>query len=297
MNDKQLLDWDALIALKAVAEKGTLKAAADSLDRVPSAISYQIRKLEQQVGAKLLEKTGKRVVFTPAGRALMKEIPALMETMQATIQNVQQVAHGWEASLTLAVESILPLPPVLEIISEFRQLNAPTRINLRRETLAGTWDAVLSGRADIAIGAGDPIPEQFQLRTFKLGSVEMVACCAPDFPLAETWGQPDVNQDDYTMVVLTDSAAQLPRRRAQVHDTRNSMAVTTLQDKLEAQLAGLGYGHLPRWLAQPHIEKGDLVALGEPEQTPTLHVAWRKTDKGRALKWFVEALESLKLPD
>ncbi len=291
MNDKTLLDWDALIALKAVAEKGTLKGAADSLDRVPSAISYQIRKLEKQVGAKLLEKTGKRVIFTPAGRALMKEIPELMDVMQQTIHHVQQVAHGWEAQLTIGIEATVPVQPVLEIIRQFQAMETPTRINIQREVLAGAWDAVLTGRCDIVVGAPAPIPEQRQLLTKALGKTAMVDCVAPDHPAAKDTD----NLDDYPIIVLEDTACQLPRRKTKKSDHRNNLSVSTLDDKLQAQLTGLGHGWLPQWLAAPYLERGELVALGEPEPTSEQYLVWRKTDRGQALKWFVEALGQIQL--
>ncbi len=289
MNDKTLLDWDALIALKAVAEKGTLKGAADSLDRVPSAISYQIRKLEKQVGAKLLEKTGKRVIFTPAGRALMKEIPELMDVMQQTIHHVQQVAHGWEAQLTIGIEAMVPVQPVLEVIKQFQALETPTRINIQREVLAGAWDAVMSGRCDIVVGAPAPIPEQRQLVTQVLGKTQLVNCIAPSHPAVKE-ADP---LENCPIVILEDTACQLPRRKAKVSDHRNNLRVSTLDDKLQAQLAGLGYGWLPQWLAAPYLERGELVALGDPEPTSEQYLVWRKTDRGQALKWFVEALGQL----
>ena len=294
MTDKNLLDWDALLALKAVSEKGTLKGAADALNRVPSAISYQTRKLEQQVGAKLLEKTGKRVIFTPAGRTLMKQIPELMDNMQQVIQTVQQVAHGWEASLIIGVEEILPMEPVIEVIQTFNRLNAPTTLHLRRESLAGTWDAAVSGRCDIVIGAMAPIPQQYQLKTHKLPSVQMVMTVSAHHPLAEA--DLSVDEDvleEYPMIVLTDTAEQMPRRKIKVRENPRNISISSLHDKLQAHLAGLGYGWLPKWMADPYIETGELVVL-KKAASPELFLTWRKTDKGRAIKWFVEHLSGLK---
>lgn len=294
IDNKPLLDWDALIALKAVAENGSLKGAADALNRVPSAISYQIRKLEHQTGVKLLEKTGKRVIFTPAGRALMKQIPDLMDAMQQTIQNVQQVAYGWEASITIVLECLIPLKDVMPTLQAFQAMKTPTYLHLRREVLAGTWDALMSGRADIAIGATAPIPEQHQLHTFELPALELVMCCAPNHPLAELAGQESIPHEEYPMVVVTDTSTKLPHRKMQVIGNSKNFTVTTLHDKLELQLSGLSYGQLPLWLAQPYLDQGKLIALEPPTKGPAFYVAWRKTDKGKALNWFLEALRDLK---
>jgi len=243
------------------------------------------------VGAKLLEKTGKRVIFTPAGRALMKEIPELMDVMQQTIHHVQQVAHGWEGQLTIGIEAMVPVQPVLEVIRQFQALETPTRINIQREVLAGAWDAVITGRCDIVIGAPAPIPEQPQLLTRALGKTTMVDCVAADHPAAKN---PD-NLDEYPIIVLEDTACQLPRRKAKMSDHRNNLRVSTLDDKLQAQLAGLGHGWLPKWLAQPWLDRGELVSVSEVESTSTQYLVWRKTDRGQALKWFVEALGQLRL--
>jgi DNA-binding transcriptional LysR family regulator len=63
--------------------------------------------------------------------------------------------------------------------------------------------------------------------------------------------------------------------------------------KASAQVAGLGIGHLPHWLADPEIEAGRLVemSLSEPRQPIPSHIAWRSRQVGNALAWFLGELE------
>ena len=64
------------------------------------------------------------------------------------------------------------------------------------------------------------------------------------------------------------------------------------QPKASAQIAGLGIGHLPRWLAAPEIATGRLVdlPLAETRQELPINIAWRSRQVGRALAWFLDRL-------
>ena len=67
------LDLDGLEALDAVVRCGGFARAADGLHKVQSAISYQVRKLERQLGVPILNRSGYRVELTAAGEAILAE--------------------------------------------------------------------------------------------------------------------------------------------------------------------------------------------------------------------------------
>ena len=64
------------------------------------------------------------------------------------------------------------------------------------------------------------------------------------------------------------------------------------ESQASAQIAGLGIGHLPRWLAAPEIATGRLVdlPLAETRQELPINIAWRSRQVGRALAWFLDRL-------
>jgi len=70
------------------------------------------------------------------------------------------------------------------------------------------------------------------------------------------------------------------------------LRVPDIRAKANAQVAGLGIGHLPRWLATPDIAAGRLVEkpLAEVRQELPINIAWRSQQVGRALAWFLERL-------
>ena len=66
-----------------------------------------------------------------------------------------------------------------------------------------------------------------------------------------------------------------------------------MESKAAAQAAGLGVGHLPRWLVEREVAAGRLVVrqLAERRAPTRLSIAWRARQKGKALAWFLNELE------
>jgi len=70
--------------------------------------------------------------------------------------------------------------------------------------------------------------------------------------------------------------------------------VSTVRQKIAAQLRGLGVGYLPRHIVQPQLDDGTLVNLPlvDGRIVEPMYAVWKKGNKGRALRWFVVALQA-----
>lgn len=73
------LTLDALLVLDAINREGSFAATAEALHRVPSAITYTMKKLEQDLEVSLFDRSGHRAVLTEAGRSLLEEGRYLLE--------------------------------------------------------------------------------------------------------------------------------------------------------------------------------------------------------------------------
>src|SRR5438045_1446046 len=140
------LSLDAMLVLDAIERRGSFGAAAAELHRVPSAITYQVQKLETDLDVLLFDRAGHRAKLTPAGRELLDAGRLLLRAAGEIEHRVRRVATGWEAELRIAVDSVVPLNLVWPLVSEFyadcRGRGAGhTRIKLTREVLGGAWDA------------------------------------------------------------------------------------------------------------------------------------------------------------
>jgi len=288
---------DALAVLDAIDRRGSFAAAADELGRVPSAVTYTVRRLEDALDVLLFDRRGHRARLTPAGRELLAAGRQLLEDAERAAQRVRRVATGWESELAIAVDAIVPRSRVWPLVAAFdahcTSEGAPrTRLELTREVLGGTWDAVADGRADLAIGATGEPPPGGGWRTRRIAEVELVFAVAPSHPLAAGRGPlAEAEIAAYRAVVAADTSRRLPARSVGVLSGQDALVVPDFDAKLEAQLAGLGVGFLPLPLAAPHLASGALVARDTeaPRGVAPLHVAWREARPGRALAWWIEA--------
>src|SRR3954465_15096424 len=129
------LSLDSLQVLDAIDRKGSFAAAADELHRVPSAITYSVRQLEDGLGVALFDRRGHRAVLTDAGKELLSEGRRLLRAAADLECRVQQVAKGWEAELRIAVDTVVGVDRLFGIVGEFYGQNSGTRVRIGHEVL------------------------------------------------------------------------------------------------------------------------------------------------------------------
>ncbi len=288
------ISLDTLHILDAIDRQGSFTAAATSLHRVPSAISHAIAKLESDLDLALFSREGRRAILTPAGRLLLDDGRHLLLAASELERRVQRIASGWEVDLSIGVDTIIPLERLFPVIERFYAAGHPTRITLSSEVLGGTWDALTTGRADLVIGAPGDMPPRGGIATRPLGTVKLLFVVAPGHPLAEV-PEPIAASElrRHRAVVVADTSRELAARNSGILAGQDCLRVPDMASKAAAQIAGLGVGHLPPWLADPEIAAGRLVVrqLAEARAPSLCHVAWRTRQMGKALCWFRQALE------
>ncbi len=293
------LSLDALETLDAIAEAGSFARAAERLHRVPSALTYTVNKLESDLGVAIFDRSGKRAELTAAGRELLVQGRDLLRQAETLERRVKRVAQGWETQLTIAVDEVLPLAGLFELVREFDTLGSGTRLRFTQEIFGGTWDALIDKRADLAIAAPGDAPDGFGLRSVEMGRLDFVYAVSPQHELADA-PEPLAAAliARHRSVVAADTSRRLPARSLGVQPNQDMLVVPTLAAKLQAQIAGLGVGYLPRHLVAPQVEAGRLriKAVEEDRDSVMLRMAWRAGDDGKALAWFRERAATIGLP-
>lgn len=290
------LTLEALQLVDAIDRRGSFAGAAAELGRVPSAVTYAVRKLEDDLDVLLFDRGGYRARLTPAGAELLREGRHLLAAADELARRVRRVASGWEQELTIAVDNVIPFPRLLPLLAEFTQL-APTQLRLTDEVLGGTWDALLSGRADLAIGAMHEGPEPSRLgtgyRSEPIGTVRFVFVVAPSHPLAAIASPlPASELRRHRQIVVADTSQRLAPRAAGLLGLADVLTVPTLMAKIAAQKAGLGCGFVPEHLIRDELARGELVVRNTDQERPpgTIHMAWCNDARGNAVAWWLEKL-------
>jgi DNA-binding transcriptional LysR family regulator len=291
------LTLESLLILDMIDRKGSFAAAAVALDRVPSALTYSVRKLEDDLDVLLFDRRGHRAQLTPAGLQLLQEGRHLLLAASDLEQRVKRTATGRETELHIVLNSLIPFEKMLPVIEAFDREESGTRLRFTPGVLTGAWEKLIEGRANLVIGVTLDGPEvvrtsgRFQMQ--ELGAVDWVFAVAPTHPLAAA-DEPLSAElvRSHRAIAVGDNSQSLPTLTMGLLSGQETLTVATVADKLQAQLAGLGCGHLPRIWAAPYLATGALVEKQTLAAKPNdnFMVAWPKAEQGKSLKWFIQYL-------
>ena len=326
MNDpRNVLTPEALTMMVAIAQNGSFAAAARQLGKVPSALTYSVRQLEEALDVLLFDRRSRQATLTAAGQELLDEGRHLLEQIDAVANRVKRVATGWETQLVVAIDDVISRATILELCESFyaavvpatrpargRQVpdagaapsSPPTRLRMRTEVLAGTWEALISGQADLAIGVnvGHELPSGVAMKD--LGALHFVFAVAPHHPLASaTEPIGDAELVGHRAVAVADSAHRMAPITLSLLPGQDVLTVSDMQAKIDAQLRGLGCGFVPEPATRDHVAAGRLIVKAVERQRAAVRLgyAWRQPPGGRggrkpqaglALRWWLERLET-----
>ncbi|MEU5612512.1 LysR family transcriptional regulator [Streptomyces sparsogenes] len=233
----------------AVAETNSFTRAAQRCLVVQSALSHQIARLERELGARLFDRTSRRVRLTPAGEAFL---PAARQCLDAAERAAAEVAAAvGEVRGRLAV-GLIPTVAAVDIpraLHDFRRRYPQVRVSLRVGASEDLVEQVKQGTLDVAF-LGLPTTARPQgVTTRELARDRLVAVVAPDHPLA---GEPAVTLRRLSTEVFVDLPAATAGRAQSdqafaaaglVRDVAFEVTTADLIARLVGQ--GLGVAMLP----------------------------------------------------
>ncbi|WP_347313269.1 LysR family transcriptional regulator [Defluviimonas sp. SAOS-178_SWC] len=270
------MDWDKLRIFHAVADAGSLTHAGEALHLSQSAVSRQIRALEESLNTTLFHRHARGLILTEQGELLFDATSSMnrrLETASARIRDSEDEVFGELRVTTTTGFGTLWLAPRLgklyekypdlkiDLMLEERVLDLPMR------------------EADVAIRMKEP--SQADLIRRRLMSVRMRLYATADY--LATWGSPSGLEDipEHRLISQNPSTAQVAAGATLVQsllaqDIRSTLTVNNYYGVLQAVLFNLGIGVLPDYLTEdfpnlvrvlPEVESSEVpVFLAYPEE-------------------------------
>lgn len=286
-------DLDALQALDAVIRHGGFARAASALNKVQSAVSYQVGKLERQLELRLLDRSGYRVRLTPAGEAVLGEGRRLIAQADQLTAMAQQFAAGWEPRLTVILDGILPLEPTLRALKTLADERVPTRIQIKVEFLGGVQFRFDEDAADLML-VKDYLGRA-NLEARALPDVECVLCVAPAHPLAKRRKVSLGELHEHVELSVQDSSGRGDDRH--MFGGERVFYLSGFITKKQALSMGLGFGWMPLYLVERELRSGALRELryqgGSRYRFTPLLVHRLDVPLGRTGKRLIELLQGM----
>lgn len=243
--------------LQAVVDSGGYAQAAEHLHRSQSSVSYTVAKLQEQLGVALLYIDGRKARLTEAGAVLLARSRQLVQEAAGLEQLAANLQRGREAEVRLVVDMAFPPALLTEALKRFAAVAAGTRLQLEEVVLSGADEALLEGRADVAVAAqipdgllGDPLLQ-----------VEFIAVAHPDHALhglRRELTSADLQRE--LQVVIRDSGVAR-RRDAGWLGAQSRWTVTRMETAAALVASGLGFGWLPCHHIAERLAQGVLEPL------------------------------------
>jgi DNA-binding transcriptional LysR family regulator len=244
----------------AVACVGSFQAAADKLHRTHPTVFAAVRKLEQQLGLKLLDRSGYRVALTEGGRSFHRTAQGLLRSVESLQTHAAQLAMGQESELRIVVGDLCPLAATLGLLRQFFNACPGTRLHLHFEALSGAWERLFDGEADLIlhhIDNSDP-----RLDFIELFEVQLIPVVAPGFlPFRITGSITPEQMRDFCQCIIRDTARHSPPRNYFVLEGAQQWTVADQLMKKEVILQGMGWGHMPSFLISEELRDKRLLSI------------------------------------
>jgi DNA-binding transcriptional LysR family regulator len=149
--------------LREVARRGTIVAAAETLGYTPSALSQQLSGLERSTGVAVLERVGRNVRLTDAGRELVRHAGDLLASLEAARAAMEQVAGEVRGTIELGVYESVAMTLLLPLLERLRTQHPGLTIRTRQLDVEPAVEAVAAGEVDVAFAldyAHSPMPRR-----------------------------------------------------------------------------------------------------------------------------------------
>ncbi len=291
------INIEILEILDAIDRRGSFAKAAEELNKATSALSYAIQKLEEQLSITIFQREGRRSVLTPAGQLILEEGRTILNATKLLAEKAKEVATGWEPKLRIALESTINHDIFFQVLNTFLCEHESLEIDISESVLNGGWEALEHDKIDLLVGAPGPVPQQKGFRAVGIELSDMIPVIAKTHPQSHLLDDPAKLESilpSLRRVVTHDTATINIARNVGLSMGKRILYVQTMDQKIKAQLAGLGIGHLPKHRIQTYLENGTLLPLPTIQDPNDNFIAWKISHKGKALKTLSQRLINAK---
>ncbi|MBS1791960.1 MAG: LysR family transcriptional regulator [Acidobacteria bacterium] len=284
----------------AVSEERSVTKAGERLHLTQSALSHQLRDIEERLGVSLFNRVNKRMILTQAGERLLQSAQQVLDELKRAEDDIAQIAAGDHGTLRISTECYTCYHWLPEMLKEFHRKFPKVEVKIILEATRRPIQALLDGKLDFAVISSTERDKRLVYKP--LFQDEIVVVMAPHHPLAV---RPYISARDFAdqnlFLYTPPSESTLYNKilaPAGVKPARISEVQLT-EAVVEMVRAGLGISTLARWAVAREIESGKLVA--RPLTRKGFHRQWcaalLKNDFTPAYAFeFLELLSRRSLP-
>jgi DNA-binding transcriptional LysR family regulator len=262
---KPTIDSRQLYAFAALARRGSFTLAAKDLFLTQSAVSHAIKALEDDVGCRLLDRVGRRVMLTQAGEQFLRHTERILREMEAArtgLDTLTKWGHGRlrVGASTTACQHLLPA-----VLREFRQSYPKCVIRIEPGDHGQQLELLRAGQIDLALIIEPPQTVLTEFNFVPLFQDELRFLVAPLHPWAKLGRAPRDTIEHETLVLYNKTSYTFRLVGDYFREEKimlsNFIELGSMEAIKELVKIGIGAGVIAPWIARTELETGSLVSL------------------------------------
>ncbi len=295
------MDFDQLETFLEVARRSSFSRAAEKRFRTQPAISSQIRALEEEVGAKLLDRSGGKVSITASGKLFQKFAEEILEARRTVVTAIAETERVPRGEIIVGANEGTCLHILPEVFAEFKHQYPEVAVNITRADYAKILESVIDNSVDFGF-VSLPVNDS-RLTVVLIHRDELVVIAPPQHPLARVKSAPISEVANYALV--------MPK----VGHTRDALEELFHEHKLKPQYAmevdssellkrfvaaNVGVGFIARSNVQEDVQAKVLAAIPMAEAPIRRDIALvfrRDKALSRAALAFIDITVKIKAVD
>jgi DNA-binding transcriptional LysR family regulator len=243
-----------------VAESGGLVAAAGKLHLTPSALSHGIKSLERQLGCRVFERIGKKMVLNQAGEQFLLSIQPPLAALDQAADSLKRLSKWGQPRLRVGATASICQHLLPAVIRELKKSHERIELQVHSADTPELIQLLRAGKVDLALGVA--LDSHPGLRERPLFRDELMFVFAPTHPWAA--GRPISGEELRTQPFILYQPASLTRRLVDEHFRRLDMVPSTIMEIGNAEAIkelvklNLGVSVLPPWTADKELARRSL---------------------------------------
>jgi DNA-binding transcriptional LysR family regulator len=256
------MDFDQLETFLEVARLSSFSRAAERRFRTQPAISSQIRSLEEEVGAKLLDRSGGKVSLTAAGKLFQQYAEQTVQSRKDIFAAVAEMERVPRGELVVAANEGTCLYILPEVFAEFKKQYPAVSVNIDRKESAKILESIIDNSVDFGV-VSLPVTDS-RLTVVPIHRDELVVITAPGHPLGRLKAAPTAEIAKYPLLVPeTGRTREAIEQLFQEQRLKPNISMELDSSELLKRFveAGVGVGFIARSNVQEDLRAGVLAAL------------------------------------
>ena len=252
---------DGLKAFVATAQTGSFTDAAERMGISNRLTSKYVAELEARIGARLLQRTTRKVGLTPVGEDLLARAPALLDELDDLIGSVREESKGLSGLVRISAPVSFGEIYVGDMVRRFVGLHPQMNVDLR---LSDAYVDLARDGIDLAFRIGTPSVSSLKMR--KLGDMSSTLVASPDY--IKKHGEPSTPQDLLDHICMVDSNRRDPTRWVFVKEgehvevvLKRRFVVNSAKVARDWAVAGDAIAYCPRFIVADDLAEGRLAPL------------------------------------